>query len=300
MRTYLLLIFLMSTYLFAGEVRVLGIAQDAGYPQAACQKACCEKVLQGKMPRRLPTALALVGNDGQRWLFEATPAITEQLAVLDKAIGHKAPSGIFLTHAHIGHYTGLMYLGREVMGAQAMPVYVMPRMAHFLRTNGPWQQLVKLKNIDLVPLHNQVPTKLTDDLLVTPILVPHRDEYSETVGFIIRGKAKSLLFIPDINKWDAWSTRVETVIEKVDYALLDATFFDNGEIPNRDMSEIPHPFVVESMTRFAPLPKAEKDKIIFIHLNHTNPALDPASKEAARVRDAGFKVAYEGMALSLD
>lgn len=60
------------------------------------------------------------------------------------------------------------------------------------------------------------------------------------------------------------------------------------------MSQIPHPFVVESMARFAELPAAERAKIVFIHLNHTNPLLDPGSEETAEVERAGFRVAQTG------
>lgn len=296
---WLLLIF-AANCLFAGELHILGVAQDAGYPQAQCRKTCCIKVRRGALAPGLPTALGLVGDNGQRWLFEATPAITEQLSVLDKIAGPQPLDGVFVTHAHIGHYTGLMYFGREVMGSHKTPVFAMPRMQHFLVTNGPWQQLIKLDNIALHLLHNQLPVPLNDTLTVTPFLVPHRDEYSETVGFIIKGSAKSVLFIPDINKWDAWNTKVESMIARVDYALLDGTFYDQSEIPNRDMAEIPHPFVVESMERFKTLPSSEKRKIYFIHFNHSNPLWQPTSKAYRSVVEAGFKVARQGMVLKLD
>eukprot|EP00957_Ditylum_brightwellii_P156501 11911053-Ditylum_brightwellii.AAC.1 len=67
----------------------------------------------------------------------------------------KTPDGIFLTHAHIGHYTGLMYLGREALGAVDVPVYAMPRMRSFLKNNGPWSQLVSLGNINIQNLEEK-------------------------------------------------------------------------------------------------------------------------------------------------
>ena len=103
--------------------------------------------------------------------------------------------------------------------------------------------------------------------------MPHRDEYSETVGYVISGPNKSALFIPDIDKWEKWKLDINAEIKKVDYALLDATFFDEKEINNRDISEIPHPFIIESMKKFEMMTPEEKNKIIFIHFNHTNPVL---------------------------
>ena len=192
-------------------------------------------------------------TEGKAWMFDATPDFPEQLRRLE----HVLPSepvelaGIFLTHAHIGHYTGLMHLGREVMGASQMPVHAMPRMRSFLEANGPWSQLVGLENIALRNLSADSTLLLNGRIKVTPFLVPHREEFSETVGFKIEGPERSLIFIPDIDKWEKWERDILTEIKAVDYALLDGTFFQNGEIPGRDMSQIPHPFVEESMAKFA-------------------------------------------------
>ena len=135
-----------------------------------------------------------------------------------------------------------MYLGKEAINANCIPVYTMPRMNHFIKRNGPWNQLVLLDNIELLPLQNRTRVELTDSLTVTPFLVPHRDEYSETVGYIIEGPSKSALFIPDIDKWSKWETSIIEAIKGVDYAFIDATFYDGEEIKSRDISQIPHPF----------------------------------------------------------
>lgn len=199
--------------------------------------------------------------------------------------------GIFLTHAHIGHYTGLMYLGKEAMDAQQLPVYVMPRMQNFLSSNGPWDQLVTRENIVLKKMVNDQAITLSSSLKVTPLLVPHRDEYSETVGYSIEGPDKSALFIPDIDKWNKWEKDIVAEVKKVDYAFLDATFYDGAELNNRDMSEIPHPFIAESMEKFSGLSQVEKNKIIFIHFNHTNPVINPDSKESQWVISQGYRIA---------
>jgi pyrroloquinoline quinone biosynthesis protein B len=209
------------------------------------------------------------------------------------------PDGIFLTHAHIGHYTGLMDLGREAMGADSAIVYAMPKMIDYLSTNGPWSQLVSLKNIHLLPLQHQTPQKCTEHLSVMPIIVPHRDEFSETVGFLISGPSKRMLFIPDIDKWGKWDQDIKDWITKVDYALLDGTFFRNGEIFGRDMSQIPHPFIEESTELFNQMTVKEKSKIYFIHLNHTNPLLNEQSPEYKAFVKSDFNVTYEGQIFDL-
>jgi len=278
---------------------VLGIAQDGGYPQAACQKSCCEPAHRDASLRRHVACLAIVDPaTGQRWLIDATPDIKDQLRMLDEAAPSSRPSpaiaGVFLTHAHIGHYVGLAQLGREVIGASGVPVYAMPRMRAFLGTNGPWGQLVELGNIRLRDLHAGAPVELTSDLQVTPLLVPHRDEYSETVGFRIEGPDRSVLYIPDIDKWSRWEQRIEDEIARVDVAYLDGTFYADGELPGRDMDEIPHPFIEETMDRLAGLPDAERAKVRFIHCNHTNPVVRGDAEAIGAIEAAGFGVAVEG------
>lgn len=282
------------------ELMVLGIAQDAGYPQAGCQKDCCRAAWTDHALRRHPVCLALVeptANGAKRFLIECTPEFREQLRMLDEAVPIKnlpGLDGILLTHAHIGHYAGLIELGREVMGTKNVPVFAMPRMKAFLENNGPWSQLVSLENIRLQPLTANEAVKLTDSVSVTPIPVPHRDEYSETVAYVIAGPTRRVLFLPDIDKWDRWDHKIEDMIASVDIAYIDGSFFNGDEIPGRDLSEIPHPFVIESLERFASLPAETKARIRFIHFNHTNDALRPQSAAAQAIRAAGFRIAAEG------
>ncbi|MEP2510782.1 MAG: MBL fold metallo-hydrolase, partial [Reichenbachiella sp.] len=226
----------------------------------------------------------------------ATPDIKDQLHVLDSMKYNLA--GIFLTHAHIGHYAGLIHLGREVMGTKEIPIYAMPKMKFFLENNGPWSQLVTLNNILINELQNEQSISLGEDLKITPFLVPHRDEYSETVGYTISSSNASILFIPDINKWKTWNKNLADEIKKVDYALLDAAFFADGELPGRDMSKIPHPFTTETMELLKDLPDDEKSKVHFIHFNHTNPAMFE-SEERNRVFGNGFNIVKEGMIIGL-
>ena len=234
-------------------------------------------------------------------MFEATPDIREQRYALHQLApdGAYTLNGVLLTHGHMGHYTGLMHFGREAAGARDVPVYVMPRFKNYLSENGPWSQLVALSNIKLMAIRDGESQQLSPHIRVKPLLVPHRDEFTETVGFVISGPNKKVLFIPDIDKWQLWDRDITAEIRSVDHALLDATFYANGEIPGRDMSEIPHPFVTESMALFRDLPAVEKQKIIFIHFNHTNPLIDAHSEAAQQVRAAGFQVAVRGMKLDL-
>jgi pyrroloquinoline quinone biosynthesis protein B len=291
-----------ETKLNGQYITVLGIAQDAGFPQINCDKDCCKAFYNGEESKKLVSCLGLVDLKNQKkYIFDATPDFTQQ--VQDLKTNHldngTVVDGVFLTHAHIGHYTGLMYLGFEAMDAKKIPVYAMPRMKAYLETNGPWDQLVSMNNIEIRKLQNDSTIVLGNDLKVTPFLVPHREEYSETVGYKIEGQHKSLLFIPDINKWELWERKIVEEVKNVDYAFLDATFFKDGEI-SRPMKDVPHPFMVETVKLFENESVDTKSKIYFVHLNHTNPALKETNRLKDSIQNLGFNFAKEGMTLSLD
>ena len=303
-----LLIFTLFFYCCNGEMKsefmepylvVLGTAQDAGFPQANCNKKCCEDAWNIPEKRKFVSCIAIVDpKSKQQWIFDATPDIKFQLNLLEKVSKINPINGIFLTHAHIGHYTGLMQLGREVMGTHNLPVFAMKRMENFIKNNAPWDQLEKIKNININRLKQDSAVNINTRIKVTPFLVPHRDEYSETVGYKIETLRKSVLFIPDIDKWHLWEKDIAKIITEIDYAFIDGTFYKDGEL-ERDMSSIPHPFVVESMEVLKDLSNKDKSKVYFIHLNHTNPLLQKNSLERKTVISKGFNYAKQGMTIRL-
>jgi pyrroloquinoline quinone biosynthesis protein B len=300
-----LLLLLASAPAFAAappSVRavVLGIAQDGGVPHIGCTQALCMRARRDPARSERVACLGLIDDRaGARFLVDATPDLPSQLDSLNQgrtlADPRRPVDGILLTHAHIGHYTGLMYLGREALGARAVPVYATSRMAALLRTSGPWSQLVALGQIELREIEPGREVVLTPSLAVTPVRVPHRDELSDTVGYVVRGRGRSLLYIPDIDKWEKWDRRVEDEVARVGIALLDGTFLSADELPGRSIAEVPHPTVGETMERLAGL----SSRISFIHLNHTNPLLwdGRARRDLAR---RGFALAADGRVLSLE
>ncbi len=284
-------------------VVALGTAQDGGLPQIGCARECCTAAREDPSRARLVTSLLLVDpRDGRRWLFDATPDIARQV---ERARGLGGPAedapgrpalfdGIFITHAHLGHVVGLLQLGREAYGSAPVPLIGTERMASFLGSNGPWSLLFDGGYARPEVLQPGQTLELAEDLSVTAIQVPHRDEFTDTVAFLIRGPERSVLYLPDIDKWERWDRRLEDVIAGVDVALVDGTFYGPAELPGRDMSQVPHPFIVETLARIAPLPEAERAKVVFTHLNHSNPATDPTSDAAAAVRAAGSSVLDDG------
>lgn len=302
MKELLIFFFLAATFCADAQnsrpfIQVLGVAQDAGYPQAACQKSCCLKVQQDEVKAQNVVSLGLVfPQDSSYAIIEMSPDFRAQSRMIESKYGFSGPDAIFLSHAHIGHYTGLMFLGRESRSSSGIPCYAMPRMRSFLEENGPWDQLVKLQNIKLLPIEDK---KIEmNEINISAVEVPHRDEYSETIGFLIASDEKKVLFIPDIDKWNLWQEDISDWVKKCDVLLLDGTFYDANELPGRDMSEIPHPFIVESMELLKDLSEDQKAKVHFIHLNHSNPLLWDKEK-IINFKKSGFNLAWEGQIIRL-
>ena len=261
---------------------VLGAAQDAGMPHLGCTAPLCERARRAAQPQRV-AALGVCGAE-QWWLLDATPDMTAQIHAMGSL-----PAGIFLTHAHIGHYTGLMYLGREGLDADGMPVYATRAMAEYLRSNGPWSQLVELDQIELRVIQGEDPVVLEEGLRITPLPVPHRDELSDTVAFLVeREGGRSLLYLPDIDSWEEWDRELAELAGLWDYLLVDGSFYSGAELPGRDLSEIPHPPVVETMERLDTVMGERAGQVVFTHMNHTNPLWDPDSAATAELRRRGF------------
>ena len=281
-------------------IYILGNTQDAGLPHIGCQHPFCEDNFN-VYEEHYTTSIAVVNSDLKKYiLFEATPDITFQLNNLKRNIFHEflLPESIYITHAHMGHYTGLMYFGREALGSKDLLVRVLPRMSKFLQNNGPWSQLVDINNIKIKELNFGLSTNELSNISVTPVQVPHRDEYSETAGYIIEGKNKKALFIPDIDKWEKWDRDLSQLAKEFDFLLIDATFYDSKEI-NRDISEIPHPLVTETIDLLSGLNIENRSKVYFIHMNHTNMMLNPDSKLSKLVTSKGFNIARLGQKLYL-
>mgnify|MGYP001319957456 CR=1 FL=1 len=276
---------------------ILGIAQDGGAPQAGCKNLCCKDKWENGHKENVSCLAIIDPKSGKSWIIDATPDFPTQYKIVTEKYNTEL-EGIFLTHAHIGHYTGLIHLGKEVMGTKNIKVFAMPKMQSFLKSNGPWEQLINLKNIQIKSMKNDREIRLADRLFIEPFLVPHRDEYSETIGLKIIGPKKSVLYIPDIDKWEKWDQNIFELIQHIDYALIDGTFYSENELPNRNMQDIPHPLIVESIDLLYNLNSTNRNKVHFIHFNHSNPAIMDGAV-TNDIRSKRFNVAREGMILKL-
>ncbi|REB07454.1 pyrroloquinoline quinone biosynthesis protein PqqB [Sporosarcina sp. BI001-red] len=290
-----------------GEVilHVLGTAQDAGLPQPNCYCDNCTKAIDNPTFKRRAASLAIVLKDKNQWhLIDASPDFKEQIIMVQRTHGMEGlvMDSIFLTHAHIGHYPGLIFLGKEAMNTKNVPVFTGPLMKNVLESHAPWRQLTDLGNIQVQAIEQGISTNLDNDVEVTPVKVPHRNEFSETFGFWIKGPKKKVLYIPDIDSWDEWDLDLVEACKQADICLLDATFFSESDLSDsgrgaRDLSEIPHPFITDTMERLKSI--TDTCAIYFTHFNHSNPALKQNSDARDFIEKNGFHIANDGMTFDL-
>ncbi len=268
-------------------------------PQAACVSAACEAARRDPSKRQLAASLALALPAGEVWLVDATPDIREQLEVaiaMARELGgsptpRRPIAGVLLTHGHMGHYLGLAHFGFEAAHTDAIPVHGSASMLALLRDNAPWDQLVRLRNIEL---HEATPLML-GTIHAVPVTVPHRAEYTDTIAWRFEGERNTVLYIPDTDPW-VKHENPGALFDGVDVALVDATFASMDELPGRDLAEIAHPTVASTIELLGDRVARDELDVVLIHLNHSNPLLEASERSAL---PQGFSVAHAGLEVAL-
>ncbi|KXA92065.1 hypothetical protein AKJ66_04750 [candidate division MSBL1 archaeon SCGC-AAA259E22] len=253
------------------EIEVIGSAQDAGIPWPGCSCRQCQKGISRKAPA------ILVHDKNRRILVDCPPDII-------KSINLWEINAIILTHAHIGHYGGLFFLGREAYNTHRLPVYCSEKMKKWMvKGNKAYNHLVRRKNIIPIPF---IPGELFNiaNLKFNPIRVNHRDEDADTIGISINNGKNKFFYMPDL---DFWTNRTINEVRDSDIAMIDGTFYSGK-------AHLSHPPILESMELF----KNSNTEIYFTHLNHSNRVADPGSREYREVKRKGFYVAEDGMVLN--
>ena len=229
------------------EVTLLGIAQDGGRPQPLCQKQCCANV--GLDERAFPTSMGIKFEDSSTHLFDATRNLGDQLNIWQENL----PSHVWLTHAHFGHVDGLGLFGRETIGAKGIILHVSKQMQELIQATPQWAIMLEQGVFTLEVFATGEEISVESETII-PLLVPHRDELSDMHAFIIRGKEKSLLYLPDHDTWEETLSLygcklIREWFEKfnIDTAFIDGTFWSQHELSGRSQEEVPHPLLAKQL-----------------------------------------------------
>lgn len=196
----------------------------------------------------------------------------------------------------MGHYAGLLHFGKEAAAVDRMPLYASKRFIGFMAQNEPWATLLTDNHMDPIPL-DHASAAIDQDLGITAIPVPHRDEHTDTVALSVHVDGSPwLLYLPDIDDWSSWD-KAELEISRHDVALIDATFSSSDELSDRNVLSIRHPLVSDTITRFGHL--AQDTQLVLTHINHSNPLGDPSADITKHATAAGFSIAYDGLTISV-
>jgi pyrroloquinoline quinone biosynthesis protein B len=276
------------------RIKILGSGQDVGIPHTGCFCDNCNKAREDIKYRRLGPSIAILDKKEKYcYLIDASPDFKYQLDMIMEEeikidrIGKAPINGILLTHAHFGHCSGLLHLGKEGLDEKGLSVFCTKKMKPFLLRNHPFSLLVQRKNIHINEIHPNNKLEL-EGFYIIPIEVPHRNEIGDTVGYIIESK-KRILYIPDV---DNWTSELLDEIRKADIAVIDGTFYSREEIPR--FEEVPHPPIIETLEHLENI----ETEIFFTHINHTN-KINGKGEERKNIENKGYKIAYDGMVFEI-
>lgn len=277
------------------QILILGSAQDAGVPQIGCDCSNCLYARKNHKFIRFGPSIAILDNEKEYcYLIDASPDIKHQVEIIKRNVPKVKTqktlpiSGVFLTHVHFGHVSGLWTLGKECIDTQEITVFCSEKMCEFLVNNHPFSHMIVRKNLILseMKINHKYPI---EDFWITSFQVPHRNEYADTVGYVIE-RNKKLLYLPDL---DYWRDDLIKLVESVDIALIDGSFYSKDELPGRD--DVPHPPIKETKELLDPT----KTEIHFTHFNHTNLILKREGKERKEILEKGFKIAFDGLKINI-
>ena len=274
------------------QITVLGIAQDGGMPQAGCNLNCCSEIQTKPELWRSPVSLG-IREGGDLHLIEASRMIGKQLSM----VGNKIPKSVWITHAHLGHIDGLGQFGTESMNTEKVILHCSEKLSENIENTPSLKLLLENKNVII----GEWGMIKNGNLKITPIEIPHRDELTDNHALLIEGREEKLLFMPDHDSWNETlkSVKFGTIKEwlkswEIDIALIDGTFWNDKEIKRRSQKDVKHPPIEETLERIGVSEKGDP-RIVFVHLNHTNPVFNRETKEYKKVIEMGWEVGTEGM-----
>ncbi len=293
-------------------VKILGAAAGGGLPQWNCGCRNCVDARRGLIPAMSQSSVA-VSADGNEWLLlNASPDIRDQL----RASGLHPPglrgspvSAVVLTNGDIDHIAGLLVLRESTPFA----IHATPATLAILD-----QPVFGVLNPDLVrhrPIGLDRPFAPLPGLRVTAFAVPGKVALfleqggevetdligEQTIGLRIEGGGRRLFYIPGCARV---TPDLCDRIADADLLLFDGTVWSDDEMSRTGtgaktgarMGHIAMSGPGGSIAALAGVPLGQR---VFIHVNNTNPVLQPAAAERAMIRAAGWHVAHDGMELAL-
>jgi pyrroloquinoline quinone biosynthesis protein B len=295
------------------RILILGSAAGGGLPQWNCGCENCCKARRGEIPSRTQSSIA-VSSDGETWaIVNASPDIRAQLAGCP-ALHPRGPRvspvvSVLLTNGDIDHIAGLLTLRER----QPFTLFATGEIARVIRGNSVFDALAA----DVVPRREvtlgqpvEIAPGVTAELFAVPGKVPLFLEQGEvqtdlegeqTVGVRLAAGGREAFYIPGCARLTA---ALADRLAGASLVLFDGTVWEDDEMiragvgakTGARMGHMAMHGPGGSINAFANLGVERK---VYVHMNNTNPVLDPSSPERAAAGAAGWTVAEDGMELTL-
>lgn len=298
-------------------VRILGSAAGGGVPQWNCACANCAAARRGEQPRRSESTVAI--GDGARWmLLNCSPDIAWQIqgypALHPRRTRGTPISGMLFTDANVDHLGGLAVLRQSgehrfvLRSTAAVRDIAVAQRAFAPFAQPPHRWLDVSLNGECHPAFDGDPVGDAFDVRTIPVsgLTPGYAGRQNIAGAVAayeirdRSSGKVLFFAPVFAEiGDA----LREAVDRADVALLDGSFYSDDELLREELmpktaTQLGHHPVGGPGGTLAQF-KGVRARVIFTHVNNSNPMLDPASAQAREVEAAGAGIAYDGLEFAL-
>lgn len=312
------------------KIRVLGAAAGGGFPQWNCN-APLSRAARTQQPGFLPRTQSSIAasSNGRSWaVFNASPDIRQQIAqttelqpAADGPLRSTPIRAVVLTNADVDHIAGLLTLREK----EPFTLYATRRVLDTLSANSIFNVLdpafVERRELPLEGITELEGPEGPIGLTVESFLVPGKvalflentnetgfgTKDGDTVGLAIRDSGteanagRTLFYVPGCATVEA---DLKSRISGGGCLMFDGTVFEDDEmartgVGSKTGARMGHISMNGPSGSLSALADVELKRRVYIHINNTNPVLDPASREAKIVAEAGWEVAHDGMELEL-
>ena len=300
-------------------VRVLGSAAGGGFPQLNCNCRNCRGVREGMAGLRPRTQTCVaVSRDGSAWtLLGASPDLRHQVAatsdlhpVPEKARRSSPIEAVVLTDGEIDAVGGLLSLREGFVFDLFAPRNVLDMLA----ANNIFDVLAP-EVVRRLPLAENQTSRTSSGLEIEPFNVAgkitlYAEKHSKnlvsrdgTIGVRVSDPTTGASFF-HVPACAEVGQDLSARLRGARLLLFDGTLYDDGEMITQGLSEksgrrMGHMSMSGPQGSIAALADLGIQRLVFVHINNSNPVLNEASAERLNVERAGWEVAFDGMEMRL-